>query len=102
MLGLVRLPSQPKVMGEQALPLMQAIAAYHQFAALPQVGLQAEPADCGDQLQQFLSTDTPARLLADAYLAAFAVSARMRMMTFDKDFKPFQGLDFLRLSAAKH
>ncbi len=102
MLGLVRLLSQPKVMGEQALSLTQAMAAYHQFAALPEVGLQAEPADCGDQLQRFLSTDTPARLLTDAYLAAFAVSARMRMVTFDKDFDRFLGLDCLRLVATNH
>ena len=102
MLGLVRLLSQPKVMGEQALTLTQAIAAYHQFAVLPEVNLQPEPADCGDQLQRFLSTDTPARLLTDAYLAAFAVSARMRMVTFDKHFDRFVGLDCLRLVAASH
>ena len=102
MLGLVRLLSQPKLMGEQALSLTQAIAAYHQFAALPEVGLQAEPADCGDQLLRFLATDTPARLLTDAYLAAFAVSARMRMVTFDKDFDRFVGLNCLRLIGASH
>lgn len=102
MLGLVRLLSQPKVMGEQALSLTQAMAAYRQFAALPEVGLQAMPADCGDQLLHFLATDTPARLLTDAYLAAFAVSARMRMVTFDKDFDRFVGLDCLRLMATNH
>ena len=102
MLGLVRLLSQPKVMGDQALTLTQAIAAYHQFALLPEVSLQPEPADCGDQRQHFLSTDTPARLLTDAYLAAFAVSARMRMVTFDKDFDRFVGLDYLRLVATRH
>ncbi len=102
MLGRVRLLSQPKVMGEQALTLTKAIAAYRQFAALPEVGLQAEPADCGDQLLRFLATDTRTRLLTDAYLAAFAMSARMRMVTFDKDFERFAGLDCLRLVATSH
>ena len=38
MLGLVRLLSNPKVMGEQALDLKQSIATYHRFAALPEIG----------------------------------------------------------------
>ena len=102
MLGLVRLLSNPKVMGEQALDLKQSLATYHRFAALPEIGWHAEPSDCGDQLQKLVSTDLPARLLTDAYLAAFAKSARLRMVTFDKDFGRFQGLDCLRLSTAKH
>ena len=102
MLGLVRLLSNPKVMGEQALDLKQSLAAYQRFAALPEIGWHAEPIDCGDHLQKLVSTDLPARLLTDAYLAAFAGSARLRMVTFDKDFGRFQGLDCLRLSTAKH
>ena len=102
MLGLVRLLSNPKVMGEQALDLKQSLATYHHFAALPEIGWHAEPSDCGDHLQKLVSTDLPARLLTDAYLAAFAGSARLRMVTFDKDFGRFQGLDCLRLSTAKH
>jgi predicted nucleic acid-binding protein len=34
----------------------------------------------------------------DAYLAAFAVSASLRLVSFDADFKKFPGLDFLHLS----
>ena len=49
-----------------------------------------------------MSTYLLARLLTDAYLAAFAGSARLRMVTFDKDFGRFQGLDYLRLSTAKY
>ena len=102
MLGMVRLLSQPKVMGEQALNLAQALAAYQRFASLPEIGIHAEPADCARQLQRRLSTDLPARLLTDAYLAAFAESAGLRMVTFDKDFERFEGLECLRLVAARH
>ena len=102
MLGLVRLLSNPKVMGEQALDLKQSLATYLRFAALPEIGWQAEPSDCGDRLQQLVALDLTARLLTDAYLAAFAESSRLRMVTFDKDFGRFQGLDCLRLSTAKH
>ena len=102
MLGMVRLLSQPKVMGEQALNLAQALAAYQRFAALPEIGIHAEPADCARQLQRRLSADLPARLLTDAYLAAFAESAGLRMVTFDEDFERFEGLECLRLVAARH
>jgi predicted nucleic acid-binding protein len=64
MLGLVRLLSQPKVMGEQALTLTRALATYQRFAALPEIGLHAEPADCAGQLQRRLSADLPACPLA--------------------------------------
>lgn len=102
MLGLIRLLSNPKVMGDQALDLTSSLAAYQQFAALPEVGLHAEPADCCVQLQQLLSADLPARFLTDAYLAAFATSASLRMVTFDKDFERFAGLDCLRLANSGH
>ena len=36
--------------------------------------------------------------LTDAYLAAFAVCAGLRLVTFDKDFERFEGLRLLRLS----
>lgn len=98
MLGLVRLLAQPKVMGNQALTLPDALAAYHRFASLPEIGFHAEPANCASELARRLSADLPARLLTDAYLAAFAESAGLRMVTFDKDFERFQGLDCLRLS----
>lgn len=101
MLGLVRLLSQPTVMGEQALTLTHAHAAYQRFARLPEIGLHAEP-DCASQLQRRLSADMPAHLLTDAYLAAFAESAGLRKVTFDKDFERSDGVDCLRLVGARH
>jgi hypothetical protein len=102
MLGLVRLLAQPKVMGDHALTLPEALDAYHRFASLPEIGFHAEPANCAAELERRLSADLPARLLTDAYLAAFAESAGLRLVTFDKDFERFQGLDRLRLPTAGH
>jgi len=102
MLGLVRLLTNPKVMGDQALDLRLSLAAYQRFATLPEVGWHAEPTDCSAQLLQLLSADLPARFLTDAYLAAFATSAGLRMVTFDKDFDRFAGLDCLRLANSGH
>ena len=38
-----------------------------------------------------------AYLSADAWLAAFAMSARLRLVTFDQDFARFAGLERLEL-----
>lgn len=97
MLGLVRLLAQPKVMGKAALSLTKAFDAYQRFAALPEVGLQPEPADCEAQLRRLLKPDTPARLWTDAYLAAFATSAGLRLVTFDRDFARFGDVARLQL-----
>jgi uncharacterized protein len=97
MLGLVRLLAQPKVMGRAALRLEQAFDAYRRFSELPEVGLQPEPADCEAQLRHLLKPDTPARLWTDAYLAAFAASAGLRLVTFDRDFARFGDVARLQL-----
>ena len=94
--------SNPKVLGEHALSLTQALAAYDRFAALPEIGLHAEHIECARQLRHCLSDALPTRLLTDAYLAAFAASAGLRSVTFDKDFDRFDGLDCLRLSTTAH
>lgn len=99
MLGLVRLLVQPKLMGEAALSLSDAFAAYRRFAALPEVGLYAEPAECEPVLAGLLGPDMPPRLWIDTYLAAFALSGGLRLVTFDKDFARFAGTSRLHLSA---
>ena len=38
-----------------------------------------------------------ARLWADAYLAAFAMVGTFRLVTFDRDFTRFSGLELLHL-----
>jgi predicted nucleic acid-binding protein len=98
MLGLVRLLTQPRLMGSAALSASAALAAYDQFAALPEVALRAEPAGCEAEMRRIVQADLPARLLTDAYLAAFAMAADLRLVTFDRDFERFDGLKTLRLA----
>ena len=102
MLALVRLLCQPKVMGPAAaLELTRAIDVYRGFAALPEVGLQREPDACDAELQRLAAPahpPLPARLWTDAYLAAFAITAGLRLVTFDRDFDRFAGLHVLRLN----
>ncbi len=100
MLGLVRLLTQPRLMGPAALSATEALAHYGRFAALPEVGLAAEPADTSAALRRYVGAGLPARLITDAYLAAFAAAGGLRLVTFDRDFRRFEGLHLLRLSPA--
>jgi len=92
MLALVRLLSQPKLMGTDVLGLPAAMAVYQQWIDTPAVGLLAEPTGLEAHLQSLLGTDSkplPSRMFTDALLAATAEAAGLRMVTFDKDFERF-------------
>lgn len=99
MLGLVRLLTQPRVMGEATLGSAAALGVYHDLAARPGVGLCPEPPGCDTTYGRLVAAGLPARLLTDAYLGAFALSAGLRLVTFDRDFARFPGLDRLELGA---
>ena len=92
MLALVRLFSQPKLMGADVLSLPAAMALYRQWVDTPAVALLTEPPGMDAQLQSLLGTVSaplPSRLWTDALLAATAEAAGLRMVTFDKDFERF-------------
>lgn len=101
MLGLVRLLVQPKIMGDGVLDLRSAMRVYQGFAQTACVGWLEEPRGCSERLAAMLATNPPAHLLTDAYLAAMAVSAQARLVSFDKNFKRFDGLRFLQLSTTR-
>ena len=97
---------EPKVMGSATVTLPRAAAVYGHFMNMPEVGFLNEPTRCAQLLTRMLDgTDggTPVpRLLTDMYLAAFATAAGLRLVTFDRDFQRFEGLDVLRLTARSH
>ena len=99
MLGLLRLLTNRKVMRNDPFTPEQAWLAYRSFLALPEVTFLPEPAAAESQMAAW--TDVPqfaASRWTDAWLAAFAVSARFRLVSFDSDFGSFRGLTFLHLS----
>lgn len=100
MLGMLRLLTQPRVMGPDALDLASAMALHERFAALPGVDLRPEPAETAKVLRRLVDAALPGRLLTDAYLAAFAMAGGLRLVTFDRDFGRFEGLNLLQLSPA--
>ena len=98
-LGLVRLLSQPRVMGEAVLSLGQASAVQTAFLEQPGVRLVDDAAASWPVFRQLLSRGTwPARLCTDVHLAAIAITAGWRLVSFDQDFGRFTGLSWLPLA----
>jgi toxin-antitoxin system PIN domain toxin len=97
-LGFLRLSTHAASMNGQPLTVPQAWQAYSTFRQLPEVALAAEPEGCEAWLEKWaLGKDSTARQWTDAYLAAFARAAGFRVVSFDRDFARFKGLDLLKL-----
>ncbi len=101
-MSLVRLLTHPKLMADKPLTLGKAWTLYRAFAALPGVEMLVEPENLDAELGALVTPKLPARLFTDAYFAVLARGARVRLVTFDKDFERFDGLALLRLSAVEH
>ena len=97
-MSFVRLLTHPKLMADKPLTLVKAWALYQRFAALPGVSMLTEPDALDASLGALVTPKLPARLFTDAYFAALARRAHLRLVTFDKDFDRFEGLTMLRLA----
>jgi uncharacterized protein len=99
-MSLVRLLMHPKLMADRPLPLPKAWGLYRSFAALPGVAMLQEPEQLDTDLGALVARKLPSRLLTDAYFAALAGMAHVRLVTFDRDFERFDRVSVLHLSAA--
>jgi uncharacterized protein len=98
MLGLVRLLSSTSAAYGQAVSLKDSFAMYERYVLLPQVGLVAETPSTVDAMLSSMHNawpHMPNRLSTDVYLAALAKIFRLRLVTFDRDFKRFELSDCL-------
>jgi toxin-antitoxin system PIN domain toxin len=101
-LGLVRLLSQPKVMGEAVCSLAKAAAILRGFLNQPGVGFSPEPSYSWEVFEHLVGGgDCPPRLCTDAHLAATALVQGQRLVSFDADFQRFDGLHWFRLEARR-
>lgn len=86
------------VMGDQRLSPLAAWKKLQEFLALPEIKCLPEPAGLDDQLRNFCNLGrTSPNLWTDAYLAAFAKCAGLRMVTFDQGFSRFKEVELLIL-----
>jgi uncharacterized protein len=84
-LGLLRLLTNESAMGAEVLSQVESWKAFDDLVAHPSNRMMEEPAG----LEQFFRQQTSSRLAAtkrwaDGYLAAFAETAGLRLVTFDK------------------
>lgn len=97
MLGFLRLSTSAPAFPNPLSP-QEAWATYRQFLAIPTIRFLSEPSGLDDHFHALTTAPAlPNRLWTDAYLAAFAIAAGCRIVSFDGDFQRFTGLNFLHL-----
>ena len=97
-LAFLRHLTNKTIMGDQVLAPLAAWNKCGEFLALPEVRFLAEPPGLEEQLGELCRAGrTSPNLWTDAYLAAFAGCAGLRLVTFDRGFARFAGLELLTL-----
>jgi uncharacterized protein len=102
--GLVRLLTTAEVLADYEIPPLtnrEAWAVMESFMADERISFANEPADVEATWKTFALRDTHSpKLWMDAWLAAFALCSGFQMITTDKAFSQFKGLN-LRVVKAK-
>ena len=99
-LGALRLLCTSQVMGPDVLQPKAAVEALEVLEADERVVLLHEPDGLDNALKKFVASRAPSpNLWTDAYLAAFATVAGLKLVSFDRGFSKFRGLDFLLLTS---
>lgn len=97
-LRLATTPTLLKAYGAEGLTNRDALSALDALQALPQCSQRDEAPGVVALWRTFATRDTASsKVWMDAYLAAFAVAGRLRLVTLDADFKNFvpQGLELM-------
>ena len=91
--------TNPTIMGAFVRNQRDAWLAYDKPAADPRVIFVPEPPGLEAAFRRFTQASSPSHALwTDAYLAAFAVESQAQLVSFDRGFSRFAGLDFLALT----
>ncbi|MCY3022522.1 MAG: PIN domain-containing protein [Planctomycetota bacterium] len=97
-MGLLRLLTNDKVMGEAVLSQREAWGVYDALCSDQRVVFAAEPPELEAHWRAFTASRHAApKGWTDAYLAAFAVTHDHRLVSFDKGFRRYEGLKWLLL-----
>ena len=97
-LGLLRLITNEKIMGDEVLSQRQAWNIYDALCRDVRIAFWPESTGLENHWRALSSSMLPAtRLWTDAYLAAFASAREARMVTFDRGFAKFARVDVLIL-----
>jgi toxin-antitoxin system PIN domain toxin len=97
-MAFLRLLTNKTVMGAHVLSPVSAWKKSAEFFALPEVQLLPEPYGLEETWGYFSKAGgSSPNLWTDAYLAAFAKCAGLRLVSFDRGFSKFEGLNCLVL-----
>jgi uncharacterized protein len=93
-LALIRLLNNRPVMGDEAISAGVAWRLIEELLEDERLEYVPEPALLDSVLPTLFVPSMPAgKLITDAYLAAFAIASSRRLVTFDKGFRQFRGLE---------
>jgi len=96
MMGLLRVLTSPHVLGTDPLTTAEAWATYRDWRRDKAVVYAGEPVRCQLKLDDYVQNGfVRPKIWSDAYLAAFAESGDMRLVSFDADFTRFPSLNLL-------
>ena len=93
-LSVARLLATKAVMGDDAVPLSVAWTATLELIDDQRVEFVPEPPGMDAAILSLFKYPVPTgKLLADAYLAAFAINSSKQLITLDRGFRQFNGLN---------
>jgi toxin-antitoxin system PIN domain toxin len=97
--GFLRLATNPKAFGDEAVTLSRAWELYDAFLSDPRISFMEEPAGVETIWRDYTRGQTfSPKVWNDAYLAAFARAANLQLVTFDHGFVQFANLNCVMLS----
>jgi len=97
--GFLRIATNRKAMGDDVVSLPQAWRAYDTFHQVPRISFFEEPFNLETHWRKFTDCEEfSANIWTDAYLAAFACSADLHIVTFDRGFARYAELKVVRLT----
>ena len=97
-MGVLRLLTRPSIMGNYVLSGAEAWDVVSRLFDDDRFALVEEPSSLNDFWREICNS-LPAGMMAetDAHLAAFALAGDFRLVTLDKGFSRFSGLELLVL-----
>lgn len=96
--GFLRLATNPKAFSKP-LTHRQVWGAYDKFMSDERIDFVEEPPDLIDKWRGCsVKANYSPKIWNDAYLAAFASTGRLKLLTFDKGFRAYEGLSLELLS----
>jgi len=98
MLGFVRLLCNKHVMADDPMTIQEAYGAYLTLLESSSIVFLSEQSNVDNLLSDLVkNSESISRIWTDIYLAAFAMTSNLRIVSFDSDFQQFNKLNFLHL-----